>query len=70
MVQTSKKFWLDWSERVAWTAAQAAVGLFTIEMLDLPGELVPVAAAALAAVKGFIAKQVGNRDSASLTSSI
>ena len=70
MVQKSKKFWLDWSERVIWTAAQAGLGLFTVEMLDLPLEVVPVAAAMLAALKGFVAKQVGNRDSASLTESI
>lgn len=70
MVQKSATFWKDWAERVAWTALQAALGLVTVEMFDLPLWAAPPLATGLAAAKGFVAQHVGNPDSASLTSSI
>jgi hypothetical protein len=59
------KFWADWIERVLWTLAQAGVGLVAIDQFDLPLWLVPIAAAGLSALKGLVAKQIGNKDSAS-----
>lgn len=66
----SSSFWTDWFERVAWTAAQVVLSLVTVDQLDLPTEMVPVLAAGLAAVKGFVAKMIGNSDSASTAPSV
>lgn len=60
----------DLLERVGWTAAQGALATITVASLDIPPAWVPVIAAGLAAVKGFVAKHVGNKDSASLTATI
>lgn len=58
-------FLADWAERILWTAAQAGVAAVSFEQFDLPLWSLPIIAAGLSAVKGFIAKQVGNKDSAS-----
>lgn len=62
---TQPSFWADWAERVAWTAIQGGLAIVTVDNLDLPTWAVPTIAAALAALKGFVAKQIGNQDSAS-----
>lgn len=61
------KFWLDLGERVVWTAAEVVLGLVAVDSLDLPTAYVPIAAAVLAAVKGFVARHLvsPNEDSAS-----
>lgn len=64
------KFAKDLLERVGWTAAQAGVGVITVEALNVPVEWAAVVAAVLAVVKGFIAKKVGNSDSASTVPSV
>lgn len=64
------KYLKDWLERVAWTAAQAAVGVVVVEVNDLDQWWVFPIAAALAGLKGFIAKKVGNSDSASTVPSV
>lgn len=56
----------DWAERVFWTAVQAVVAVVAVEVTNLDYVWVPVATAALAAVKGFVAKQVGNPETAAL----
>lgn len=66
----SKKFLLDLVERVAWTAAQAGLGVVTVEAAHLPVAYAPVIALVLAAVKGFVASKVGNKDSASSVPSV
>ncbi len=58
-------FWKDFGERVGWTAAQAAVALVSVEALDLPGWSIPLAAAGLAALKAFVARQIGDEGTAS-----
>jgi hypothetical protein len=55
----------DSLERVAWTAAEAAVGVLTVEQFDLPQAWVPVIAVVLAALKAFVAGKVGNTSTAS-----
>lgn len=55
----------DSLERVAWTAAQAAVGVLTVEQFDLPPAWIPVVAVVLAAVKTLVAGKVGNPSTAS-----
>lgn len=60
----------DWLERIFWTALQAAIGVISVEGLDLPEVWIVVIAAALAMLKGLIAKQIGNPDSASTVPSI
>lgn len=65
MIQKSKQFWKDWSERLLWTLAQAGLGLVSVEMLDLPLWAVPLVAAGLSAAKGIVARKIGNPDSAS-----
>jgi predicted anti-sigma-YlaC factor YlaD len=61
------KFWLDISERIAWTAAEAGVAILSTVQFDLPAGYVPVIAAVLAAAKGFVARHLvsASQDSAS-----
>ena len=63
-------FITDWAERVAWTAAQAGLAAVSFEAWDLPLWSLPIIAAGLSAVKGFVAKQVGNPNSASTAPSV
>jgi hypothetical protein len=58
------KFGKDAAERVAWTAAQAAVGVVSAEALGIPVEYAALFAAGLSLVKVFIAKHVGKDDAA------
>jgi hypothetical protein len=51
------------AERVAWTAAEAAVAYAAIEVTQLPEVYVVPASALLAWVKGMIAKHVGDPES-------
>jgi len=62
----SRRFWLDLAERVVWTAAQVALAGVTVDVFDLPSWAVLPAAAALAAVKGLVARHVGDPDSAAM----
>jgi hypothetical protein len=54
----------DLLERVLWTAAQAGIGVVVVESADWDGVWVPVIAVGLAAIKGYIARYVGDPDSA------
>lgn len=65
-----KKFTKDLIERVGWTAAQAGVGVLIVANTDTPTAYAAVIAAGLALVKGFIAKKIGNADSASTVPSV
>ena len=62
------KFAKDLAERVLWTAAAAALAVLAPALMDkVPAEyavLVPVLAAAVSAAKGFVAKNVGDPESA------
>jgi hypothetical protein len=64
------KFGKDWLERVSWTAAQAAVGVLAVEVGGLDVWWAVGAATALAALKGWVAKRVGNPESASTAKSV
>jgi len=64
------KYVKDLVERVGWTAAQAGVGVLIIANTDAPTAYAAVIAAALALVKGFIAKKIGNKESASTVPSV
>lgn len=64
------KFMTDAVERVAWTAAQAALSTIVVTSFDLPLWLVPIAASVLSAAKAFVAKKIGNPDSASTAPSV
>jgi hypothetical protein len=63
-------FWKDLLERIFWTAAEAGVGVAIVVNTDTPTAYAAVIASALALVKGFIAKQLGNKDSASTVPSV
>lgn len=62
----NNKLYKDITERALWTAAQAFIAIYTVGGVD---EIKCAGAAALAAgisvLKGFIATQVGDPDSAS-----
>lgn len=60
----SKKFLKDLAERVGFSAAYAATSVLVVELGDLPYEWAPVVVAALAALKGVLAKRVGDPESA------
>lgn len=59
------RFLADLSERVLWTAVQAGLGIITVESLHVPTAYAALVAAALAIVKGWVARHVGDKDSAS-----
>lgn len=54
----------DWLERVLWTAAQAVLGVVAVEVADLNLAWAPVVAVAVAALKGVVARKVGDPESA------
>jgi hypothetical protein len=56
----SRSFNWKLAERVIWTAVQAALGVVTVEMFDLPPVLAPVFATVLAVVKGYVARRIGD----------
>ena len=56
----------DWLERVAWTMAQVVLGVLIVETADLPYWWVAPLAAILSALKGLVARKVGDPNSASL----
>lgn len=58
----------DLLERVAWTMTQAALGVLAVAVADLPPAYAPVVAAALAAAKGWVARKLGDPDSAATLS--
>lgn len=60
-----KKYLKDLAERMFWTGAEAAVAVISVDTADIPKTWVIPIAIALAAIKGVIAKHVGNGDSAS-----
>ena len=62
----TKKKLLDIGERVAWTAVQAGLSIITVDTFDLPAVYVPVFAAVLATVKGWVATHVGDDSAATL----
>lgn len=59
------KLYKDIAERAIWTAAQAFLAIYTVGGVD---ELKAAAAAGLAAgisvIKGFVATQIGDKESA------
>lgn len=60
----SRQFWFDLAERVLWTALQAALGLLSVELFDLPQWAALPVAAGLAFVKGWVARRIGALDTA------
>lgn len=52
--------WRDLAARAAWTGAQGAVSVVTVEVFDLPVELIPLGALGLSILKSWIATKVGN----------
>ena len=58
------KFTKDFLERVLWTLAQVALSFLTAELFDLPAWAIPIMATALAAAKAFVARKVGDPNSA------
>lgn len=64
------RYLTDLMERVAWTAIQAGLGLVTVESLHVPTAYAALVAAALAVVKGVVARHVGNKHSASTAQGI
>lgn len=59
------KFWKDALERIAWTAAAAAVSAAGVYVTELPEVWVPIATVAFTTVKTLIAKQIGDPNTAS-----
>jgi hypothetical protein len=66
----SSTFFKDLLERVFWTALQAGIGVISVDEFDLPTAWIPVIAFGIAIIKGFVAKQIGNPDSASTVPSV
>ena len=66
------KFMKDALERIFWTTSYGVVTsvLLSIDSLDLPLWSAPIILAGLNSVKVFVAKQVGNPDSASTLSDV
>lgn len=62
MSPSTKSFRWKLLERVFWTAVQAGLGLITVEVFDLPAAYAPLVATALAVVKGYVARRVGDSE--------
>lgn len=60
----------DILERTFWTAVEAGVAYAATRLVDVGPEWVMIGTPVLAAVKGYAATHVGNRQSASLTKSV
>jgi len=60
----SKKFLRDALERVGWAALYAAIAMGITIASDLPYQWAPVLTVALNALKVWVAKYVGNPDTA------
>lgn len=52
----------DLASRAVWTAAQGALGVITVEALDVPIAWAGIVAAALSAAKSYVASKVGDRE--------
>lgn len=66
LTRKQKRYWLDLGERTFWTLAEVGVAVVTVEVGNIsPSWSVPIAAA-LAVVKGVVAKHIGNSDSAAI----
>lgn len=60
----SRKFVLDWAERIAFVVAYVVVSQVIVALGGLDQAWVSVIIPGLAAVKGILAKRVGDPDSA------
>jgi len=66
----TKQFYVDLGERVLWTAVQAGLSVVTVDQFDLNPIYLPIIAAGLAVLKGYVASYIGNPNSASTTESV
>lgn len=57
----------DSAERILWTAVEAGLAVVAVDQLGLPTWAILPAAAALAALKTFVASRIGNRESAAMS---
>lgn len=57
-----RKKYRDLLSRAGWTAVQAALGLVTVEVLDVPVGWAPLVAVALSSLKSWVATKVGDPD--------
>lgn len=60
MLSSLSRKYRDLLARAGWTAAQAALGLVTVEVLDVPVGWAPIVAVALSSLKSYVATKVGN----------
>ena len=60
----------DLAERVLWTAAQAGLGVLTVQANDWPLWIAVPIAAGLSTAKGFVAKQLARKGTASTASGV
>jgi hypothetical protein len=60
----SRSFKVDLLERVLWTAVQAALGVISVEALGVSVVYAPIVASALSVAKGYVARRLGNPQSA------
>lgn len=63
----SKKYLIDLAERVLFVGAYAATSELIVEAADIDQAWAPILMASLAALKGLLAKKVGDPDSAGVT---
>jgi len=63
--EAAYSFARDLAERVLWTAAQAGLGVLTVQANDWPLWIAVPIAAGLSTAKGFVAKQLARKGTAS-----
>jgi hypothetical protein len=61
----AERFALDLVERVGWTAAEAALGVLTVEAAGWPAWIAVPVGTGVAALKGIVAKHLGRKGTAS-----
>jgi len=64
------KYLKDLIERTVWTAAQAGLAVLAVNAADWENEWAIAIAAGLAVLKGIVARQVGDSNSASTVPSV
>lgn len=60
------KFWKDAGERVLWTFLAAVLSTAGVYITDLPSEWIPVGTVLFTTLKVFVARHVGDPESAAM----
>lgn len=58
------KYWKDWANRVGWTLIAVVLGAVSVQAIGLPDWAIVPAATLLTALKGLVARKIGDPETA------